>query len=245
MVDVNIKQVTGVDPIPLQPVEISSIDVVKRIEQIAPAAVHIKELNQIDPLTVESLRVDAVRKIEPLRIDRLNVTHLPMVNLSLSTLPQVDINLRRMPPLEVTVHQQFELPSRYMVHTRILGVELARLEIHGCTRVVPCDCARRETSHEHERSFPDVAAAGNPAIPTQRLSTCAVAETLPATVPAAVVPTASMARVIAAIANLAGAAVSAGAALSASLSAGQRHFCYGIGGPASPADGSSTLSTGG
>jgi len=243
--DVNIKEVSGVNPVPLQPIEISAIDVIKRIEQIAPAAVHIKELNQIDPLTVESLRVDAARNIEPLRIDRLNVSHLPMVNLSLSTLPQVDINVRRIPPLEVSLHQEFELPSRYMVHTRILGIELARLEIHGTTRVVPRDCARRETSHEHERSFPEVAAAGNPAIPTQRLETCAVAETRPATVPAAVVPTAWLARAIATVASVAGAAVSAGAALSGSLSAGQPQFRYGIGGPPPPDGGPSTLSSGG
>jgi hypothetical protein len=220
--DVNIKQVTGVDPpIPLAPVEISSIDVIKRIEQIAPVAVHVKELNQIDPLTVESLRVDAARNIEPLRIDRLNVSHLPMVNLSLSTLPQVDINIRRIPPLEVSLHQEFELPSRYMMHARILGIELARLEIHGTTRVVPRDCARREVSRVHEQSFPDVAAAGNPA----------------STMPAAVVPTAGVARIIAALASVAGSAVAGAAALTNALSPGQPQFRYDIGGP-------STLSAG-
>jgi hypothetical protein len=236
--DVNIKQVTGVDPpIPLAPVEISSIDVIKRIEQIAPVAVHVKELNQIDPLTVESLRVDAARNIEPLRIDRLNVSHLPMVNLSLSTLPQVDINIRRIPPLEVSLHQEFELPSRYMMHARILGIELARLEIHGTTRVVPRDCARREVSRVHEQSFPEVAAAGNPAIPTLRLETCAVAETRPSTMPAAMVPTAGVARIIAALASVAGSAVAGAAALTNALSPGQPQFRYDIGGP-------STLSAG-
>jgi hypothetical protein len=242
--DVNIKQVTGVDPIPLQPVEISSIDVIKRIEQIAPAAVHIKELNQIDPLTVESLRVDAARNIEPLRVDRLNVTHLPMVNLSLGTLPQVDINLRRAPPLEIGLHQEFDLSSRYMVHTRILGVELARLEIHGSTRVRPRDCARRETSHEHERSFPDVAAAGNPAIPTRRVESCAVVETRTADAPAAIVPTAGLASVLAAAGNLARAAVSAGSTISSTLSAGAPRFNYSVGRAMPAGDGSSSLSAG-
>lgn len=218
-------------------VTIKSIDEIKKIDQIAPAAVHIKELNQIDPLTVESLRVDAARNIEPLKIDRLNVTHLPMVNLSLATLPQVDINIRRIPPLEVSLHQEFELPSRYTMHTRILGIELARLEIHGTTRVVPRDCARREVAHEHQRSFPEVAAAGNPAIPTRRLETCAVAETRPSTVPAAIVPTAWLARAIAAVASVAGSAVAT------SLSAGQPRFRYGIGGAPPPTGG--TLSHGG
>jgi hypothetical protein len=46
-----------------------------------------------------------------------------------------------------------------------------RMELGGTTTIVPRDCARREQSQSHERSFPDVAAAGNPAIPTHAIET--------------------------------------------------------------------------
>jgi len=180
--DIDIKSATGIDPI-----HIASIDDIKKIapitvasvQKIAPAAVHIKELNHIDPLTVESLRVDSVRNLEPLNVDRLNVTHLPMVNLSLARMPTMDLNVRRMPPLAVGLHQEFDLPSKYTIHTRLLGFEIVRFDIHGSSRLVPRERARREQSHNHERSFPDVAAVGNPAIPNRCRETSAEAVVRP------------------------------------------------------------------
>ena len=177
--DIDIEKVTGVDPIPLQPLTINpfTIDSIKRIEKIAPAAVHIKELNQIAPISVDSLRVDHIRHVDPLRVERFNVTHLPIVNLSLSQLPALDLNVRRVPPVTIALGQQFELPSRYTMRAKILGFEVMRMEIDGRTGIVPKDCARREQSRTHERSFPDVAAAGNPAIPTKDIEQCAEAVT--------------------------------------------------------------------
>lgn len=158
--DVDIKSVSNVDPIPLQPVTIADV------QKIAPAAIHVKELNQIAPLLIESLRVDHVRNVSPLRVERFNVTHLPTVNLTLSRLPSVDISVRRFPALGLALQQQFAIPSRYLVRARLLGLEIMRFEIDGCSRLVPRANARREEFRTHERSFPEVAAAGNPAIPS-------------------------------------------------------------------------------
>ena len=47
-----------------------------------------------------------------------------------------------------------------------LGFEVLRIHLQGRTRIVPRDCARREQAHALERSFPEVAAVGNPAIPS-------------------------------------------------------------------------------
>ena len=80
---------------------------------IRPMAVHLKELNQVAPLSVESLRVDHVRHVDPLQIDQLNITSLPTVNLTMSQLPALDINVRRVPPVAVALHQQFEMCSDY------------------------------------------------------------------------------------------------------------------------------------
>lgn len=174
--DVNIKQVTGVDPIPIgevdkiAPVTIAAI---QKVEKIAPVAVHIKELNQVDPLLIESLRVDRVREIDPLNVDRLNVTRLPVVNLSVNQVPGVELDVRRIPPVAIGVHQVFELPSQYTARARFLGFEVLRVEIAGKTRVLPHDCARREKSYTHERSFAEVAAVGNPAIPSRFEERCA------------------------------------------------------------------------
>lgn len=163
----NISPVTVAHVQDIAPVTIETIKKIERIEKIAPAAVHIKELNQIDPLTVESLRVDSVRNLEPLAVDRLNVTHMPMMNLSLSRMPALDVNLRRLPALSVGLDQEFELPSNYTIHTRLLGFEIMRFDVHGSSRLVPRQRARREQSHSHERSYPEVAAVGNPAIPNR------------------------------------------------------------------------------
>lgn len=183
--DVNIKQVSGVDPIPIgsvsniAPVTIAAI---QEVDKIAPVAVHIKELNQGDPLAIESLRVDRVREIDPLTVDRLNVTRLPVVNLSVNQVPGVELDVRRIPPVAIGVHQTFELPSHYTARARFLGFEVLRVEIAGKTCVIPRDCARREESHTHERSFAEVAAVGNPAIPSRFEERCA--EAVPCGAPA-------------------------------------------------------------
>lgn len=175
---VRITQLTGVEPLHIQ--EFTGVEPL-RIGQIAPAAVHIKELNHIDPISVESLRIDAIRNIEPVRIERFDVTRLPTVNLSMSRFPSLDLDIRRMPPLAVAVQQDFCLPSEYTVNARLLGVEVLRLEIQGRTMISPIDRFRRERSRTHERSFPDVAAAGNPGIPTKRIERCVTAVTRPGT----------------------------------------------------------------
>jgi hypothetical protein len=180
----SIDQVRNIDPITINPLTINPlninpfvIDSIRRIEKIAPAAVHIKELNQIAPISVDSLRVDHVRHVDPLQIDRLNVTNLPTVNLSLSQLPALDLNVRRVPPITIALGQRLELSSNYTIRARLMSFEILRLEVDGKTKVAPQDCARREQSRTHERSFPEVAAAGNPAIPTKVHHRCCEAVT--------------------------------------------------------------------
>ena len=163
--DINIKQVHNIDPVDINPLTIKPLT-------ITPVAVHLKELNQVAPLSVESLRVDQVRHIDPLQIDQLNITSLPTVNLTMSHMPALDINVRRVPPVSVALHQQFEMCSDYAMTARILGLPLMRLSLSGRTTITPKDCARREQSRSHERSFPDVAALGNPAIPSRAIETC-------------------------------------------------------------------------
>jgi hypothetical protein len=113
--------------------------------------------------------------MEPLNVDRLNVTHVPMVNLTMARMPDMELNIRRMPPLALGLHQDFEIPSQYTIHTRLLGFEILRFEVHGSSRLVPRERARREQSHSHERSFPEVVAVGNPAIPSHCRETSAEA----------------------------------------------------------------------
>lgn len=165
MGDVKIKEIKNIEK--LEPLRIEQLTGVEplRVSHIAPAAVHIKELNHIDPISVESLRVHEVRNVDPLRVERLDVTRLPTVNLSVREIPVVDLNVRRVPPVAIAVHQQFCLPSNYTVHAKLLGVEFLRLQIHGRTLLAPQDLVHRERSQTHERSFADVAAVGNPAIP--------------------------------------------------------------------------------
>jgi hypothetical protein len=180
MVDINfenalkIAEVKNIDPVKIA--EVRNIDplTIAKVEKIAPAAVHIKELNHVDPLTVESLRIDRVRNIEPVHVERFNVTHVPTVNMTLSRLPSVDLNVRRVPPVAIGLNQCFDMPSRYTIHTRLLGFEVMRLEVHGKTQLVPRAQHRREQVHVHERSFPDVAPVGNPGIPVHRSESCTV-----------------------------------------------------------------------
>jgi hypothetical protein len=185
-VDVNIKEVDNISPVPISqvdniaPIEISSID---KVENIAPVAVHIKELNNLDPLLIESLRVDRVREIDPLNVDRLNVTRLPVVNLSVNQVPEVAIGVSQFPPVAIAVQQCFDLPSDYTARARFLGFEVLRIHLSGTTRVIPRDRARREQSNTPDRSFPVVAAAGNPAIPSKLQERCAEAMPIPAYAP--------------------------------------------------------------
>jgi hypothetical protein len=165
MGDVDVKQVKNIDPVTIKEIDkVANIEPL-RIAKIAPAAVHVKELNHIDPISIDSLRVDEVRNVEPVKIERFDVTHLPTVNLSLGEVPALDLNLRRIPPFAVGLHQELVLPSEYLIRARFLGLELLRLHVTGRTLLHPHDQARSEMSWSHERSYRDVAAVGNPAIP--------------------------------------------------------------------------------
>ena len=168
--DLGLKTLT-INPLTINPLTIADV------RKIAPVGVHVKELNHIAPLFV-----DHVRHIDPLRIDHLNITQLPSVNLTLSQLPQLHINVGRVPPVGIALQQQLDMNSCYTIRARVLGLDIMRMELQGKTTIVPRDCARREQSRSHERSFPDVAAAGNPAIPSRAVkrSTKSVTRCAPA-----------------------------------------------------------------
>jgi hypothetical protein len=137
-----------------------------RVQNIAPVAVHLKELNHIDPINVDSLFVSQVRNIEPLQIEKFNVTNLPLVNMSLRQLPPVEMSIRQVPPISIGLHQAFEMVSNYMVRAQVIGLELFRVNLEGRTCIVPRERHRQEQESADNRSFPTVAAAGNPAIPS-------------------------------------------------------------------------------
>ena len=136
------------------------------VQNIAPVAVHLKELNHIDPISVESLVISQVRNIEPLNIEKLNVTGLPQVNMALRSLPPVELNIRNLPALSIGLHQVFEMPSNYQLRAQVLGFELFRILLSGRTRIAPTERFRQEQERADNRSFPKVATAGNPAIPS-------------------------------------------------------------------------------
>jgi hypothetical protein len=136
------------------------------VQTVAPIAAHIKEVNHIDPISIDALYVSEVRNIEPIAIERFNVTNLPMVNVSLRQIPPVDFNVRRVPPLSIGTHQDFSIPSSYTVRARFLGFEFLRIHLDGQTAVVPKERARREQLRTVNQSFPETAVAGNPAIPS-------------------------------------------------------------------------------
>lgn len=159
--DVDIESIRNVEPLEVRPLTVASV------EAVAPVAIHVKEVNQIDPLVLESVRIDRVANLDPLHVDRLNVTRLPVVNLAVQQVPEVAISVGRVPPVAISLQQSFELTSDYSACARVLGVEVLRMRLTGTTRVAPRDIARREQAHTHERSFPDVAAAGNPSIPSR------------------------------------------------------------------------------
>jgi hypothetical protein len=164
--DIDLKSTHYTEALPVAPLTVADV------AQIAPVGVHIKELNQLPPLLVESLRVDHVRHVDPLRIEQLDVTGLPTVNITLSQLPALDINVRRVPPVAIAIQQQFEMSSAYSITARLLGLPFLTMALSGRTTITPRDCAWREESRSHERSFPDVAAAGNPALRTHATETC-------------------------------------------------------------------------
>ncbi|GJL69919.1 MAG: hypothetical protein NPIRA06_25540 [Nitrospirales bacterium] len=170
MGDIKIKEAKNLDKLRIS--ELSNVDplVISEVRHIAPAAVHIKELNHIDPLTIESLRIDEIRNLDPIRVEQFNVTNLPTVNLSLRQLPAVDMNIRRLPPVSIGLHQDFCLPSSYTLRARLLGIEFLRLNLDGRTMISPRDTVRREQSRTHPQSFPQVATAGNPAIPSRSIT---------------------------------------------------------------------------
>lgn len=170
MGDIKIKEAKNLDKLRIS--ELSNVDplVISEVRHIAPAAVHIKELNHIDPLTIESLRINEVRNLDPIRVEQFNVTNLPTVNLSLRQLPAVDMNIRRLPPVSIGLHQDFCLPSSYTLRARLLGIEFLRLNLEGRTMVSPRDKIRREQSRIPAQSFPQVAIAGNPGILSQSVT---------------------------------------------------------------------------
>ena len=60
--DIDLKSTHYTEAMPLAPVTINPLTV-------TPIAVHLKELNQVAPFTVESLRIDRVSHVDPLKID--------------------------------------------------------------------------------------------------------------------------------------------------------------------------------
>jgi hypothetical protein len=139
---------------------------IAEVQKIAPVAAHIKEVNHIDPINVESLFVSQVRNIDPIHIEEFNVTNLPLVNMAVRQLPPVEVNVGRLPALSIGTHQDFEIPSCYTIRARLLGLEVLRVQVAGSTRIAPRDRFRREQERASNRSYPVVATAGNPAIPS-------------------------------------------------------------------------------
>jgi hypothetical protein len=137
------------------------------VRHISPVATHIKEINNIDPLSVDAFHVTEIRNVEPFRVQEFNVTNLPNVNISLQQLPSIEMNVRRLPPISVGLHQDIHIPSNYMVRMQLLGFEVFRVALSGQSQLIPREKYRREQERTHQRSFPETAVAGNPAIPSQ------------------------------------------------------------------------------
>jgi hypothetical protein len=76
------------------------------------------------------------------------------------------MNVRRLPPVSVGLHQNIQIPSNYVVRMQLLGFEFLRVALSGQSQLIPHEKYRREQERTHERSFPQVAVAGNPAIPS-------------------------------------------------------------------------------
>jgi hypothetical protein len=58
---------------------------------------------------VESLLVDQMRNIDPLQIEKVNVTNLPIVNMSLQQLPPGGDERSHLPPASIGLHQVLEM----------------------------------------------------------------------------------------------------------------------------------------
>jgi hypothetical protein len=86
--------------------------------------------------------------------------------MALRQLPPVELNVGRLPAVSIGTHQVFDIPSYYTIRARILGLEVLRVQLAGSTRIAPVDRFRREQERASNRSFPTVAVAGNPAIPS-------------------------------------------------------------------------------
>ena len=174
--DVDVESIRDIEPIRIDPdhntVKVESIG---SVENIHPVAAHIKEVNHIDPFSIEALHISDVKNIEPINIDRFSVTNLPTVNLSVRPLPAVDMNVRRLPPVSIGTHQDFHIPSNYTVRARFFGIEFFRVHLNGDTMIFPKERYRREQARTPNRSFPLTATAGNPAIPSVHLEKSATA----------------------------------------------------------------------
>lgn len=138
---------------------------VKRSKNIDPVATHIKEVNHIDPVTIESLRVSSVKGMEPIRVKEVNVTNIPTLNHTVRQMPAMDMSVRRVPPMSVGIHQHFEVPSEYHVRASVLGFEVGRLTLKGKSWIIPHQTNKPERHIEQNRSYPVEAVVGNPSIP--------------------------------------------------------------------------------
>ena len=159
--DVQVEHVKGVEVEHVKDVEI------EHVRHISPVATHIKEINNIAPVSVDAFNVTEIRNVEPFRVHEFNVTNLPNVNISLQQLPAIEVNVRRLPPVSVSLHQDIQIPSNYLVRMQLLGLEVLRVALTGQSQLIPGEKYRREQERTHQRSFPQTAVAGNPAIPSQ------------------------------------------------------------------------------
>ncbi len=66
--DIDVKSTHYTEAFPIAPLTVNPLTV-------TPISVHLKELNQVAPLLVDSLRVDHVRHIDPQRIDMAHMIH--------------------------------------------------------------------------------------------------------------------------------------------------------------------------
>lgn len=178
MGDVDVVSATGIEPLkvhelkgiePLHIQEVTGIEPLRidYVRQIAPVAAHIKEVNHIDPLSVEAFHVTEVNGIEPLNVASFNVTRLPAVNLAIRQVPALDMNIRSLPGVSIGTHQNFDIPSNYTIRARLLGFEFLRLHLTGQSTVIPRERYRQEQSRSPNRSYVQVATAGNPGIPVR------------------------------------------------------------------------------
>jgi len=175
---VDVLSATGIEPLkvhevkgiePLHIVEVTGVEPlrIEYVNQIAPVAAHIKEVNHIDPLSVDAFHVTEVKGVDPLNVASFNVTHVPTLNLSVRQAPTLDMNIRSVPGISIGTHQDFDVPSDYTIRARLLGFEFLRLYLTGRSTVIPRERYRQEQSRSPNRSYVQVATAGNPGIPVR------------------------------------------------------------------------------